>query len=48
MGKKYAIKVYQKSKLNDPDKKLNLDREISVLKELNHQNILRFQEIIET
>ena len=33
---KVAIKTYDKIKLLDPQKKKNLDREISILKKLKH------------
>lgn len=45
---KFAIKTYEKVKLNDPMKKKATQREIVVLKKLNHPNIIKLYELIET
>lgn len=47
-NKKVAIKIYDKNKLKDPLKKLCLQREISILKGLNNENIVQLFEVIET
>jgi len=44
--KKVAIKTYDKIKLLDPQKKKNLDREISILQRLNHENIVKLYKTI--
>lgn len=46
--KEFAIKIYEKSKLQDPMKKLAVQREIQALKRINHPNIVRFVDMIET
>jgi MAP/microtubule affinity-regulating kinase len=43
-----AIKIYEKYKLVDAQVKHNLIREIKVLSRLNHPNILRLYESIDT
>jgi len=45
---KFAIKTYDKIKLLDPQKKKNLQREISVLSSLKHNNIMKLFKTIET
>ncbi len=47
-GQKYAIKVYEKSKLSDPAKKSTVKREIQILKKLNNPNTIKLYEVIET
>lgn len=44
---KYAIKIYEKSKLNDSQKMNNVKREISLLKRLEHPNIIKLFYAIE-
>lgn len=44
---KYAIKIYDKTKLNDTQKMNNIKREISILKRINHQNIIKLIYAIE-
>ena len=46
--KKYAIKIYQKSKLNDSMKRKAVQREILALKKIDHPNIIRMHDLIET
>ena len=46
--KKYAIKIYQKSKLNDSMKRKAVQREIIALKRIDHPNIIRMYDLIET
>jgi serine/threonine protein kinase len=43
-----AVKVYEKSKLSDPQKKNNVLNEIKILGSLVHPNIIKFKEAIET
>ncbi len=45
---KYAIKTYEKFKLNDVHKRKNTEREISILKLMNHKYIVKLIEIIDT
>ena len=47
-GQLVAIKIYEKYKLIDVQVKHNLVREIKVLSKLNHPNILRLYESIDT
>ncbi|CAD8177711.1 unnamed protein product [Paramecium octaurelia] len=44
---KYAIKIYEKIKLNDSQKMNNVKREISILKRIEHQNIIKLYWAIE-
>ena len=46
--KKYAIKIYQKAKLNDSMKRKAVQREIMALKKIDHPNIIRMHDLIET
>lgn len=46
--KKYAIKIYQKAKLNDSMKRKAVQREIMALKRIDHPNIIRMHDLIET
>ena len=46
--KKYAIKIYQKSKLNDSMKRKAVQREIMALKKIDHPNIIKMYDLIET
>ena len=46
--KKYATKVIEKSKYNSPKKMKYLTNEITILKDINHPNIVKFVEIHET
>jgi MAP/microtubule affinity-regulating kinase len=47
-GVTYAAKMYDKIKLIDKQKKRNTIREIHVLEELNHCNIMHLYHVIET
>ena len=47
-SKKVAIKIYDKVKLNDVHKRNAVKREIEVLKKLDHPNVVKLHEIIET
>ena len=46
--RKVAVKIYEKFKLYDPQKKKNLQREISILQKLNHPHIIRLFTTLET
>ena len=45
---KFAMKIYERSKLNDNTKKKCVYREIEVLKRLNHNNIAKLVDVINT
>lgn len=45
---KYAIKIYEKYKLMDPAKKAAVKREIQILKQVDHKNIVKMYEVIDT
>ena len=45
---KYAMKIYEKSKLNDGSKKKCVYREIEILKRINHNNIAKLYDVITT
>ena len=45
-NEKYAMKIYEKSKLNDSLKKKCVYKEIEILKRVKHKNIVRLIEII--
>lgn len=47
-GSKVAIKTYEKQRLLDPRKMKNVRREISILKDTNHENIIKLHSTIET
>jgi serine/threonine protein kinase len=46
-GLKLAIKIYEKYKLLDSVRKAAVKREIDVLKQLAHKNVLKLYEVIE-
>lgn len=46
-GIKYAVKIYEKYKLMDPAKKTAVKREIQILKQIDHKNIVRMFEVID-
>jgi serine/threonine protein kinase len=43
-----AIKIYDKIKLNDQQRKNSVKREIEILKKVDHENIVRLYEVIDT
>ena len=43
-----AIKIYDKFRLIDPQRRQNLKREIDILNKLEHQNIIRLHATIDT
>ena len=45
---RYAVKIYEKSKLNDGSKKKCVYREIEILKKINHKNIAKLYDVITT
>ena len=45
---KYAVKIYSKLSLFDPQKKTSVKNEIENLKLLSHTNIVKFHEVIES
>ena len=44
---KYAIKIYTKESLLDPQKRNTVKNEINILKQLNHINIMKLYEVID-
>ena len=45
---RFAVKIYEKSKLNDNSKKKCVYREIEILKRINHNNIAKLYDVINT
>jgi serine/threonine protein kinase len=45
---RFAVKIYEKFRLMDSLKKTAVSREIAVMKKLNHPNIVKMHEVIET
>ena len=46
--KKFAIKIYEKTKLNDQMKKKAVQREIIALRKIDHPNCIKMHDLIET
>jgi len=46
--KKYAIKIYSKNNLYEIEKRNSVKNEISTLKQLDHENIMKLYEVIDT
>ena len=46
--KKYAIKIYSKTTLDDEEKNNSIKNEIYLLNQLNHENIMKLYDIINT
>ncbi|OMJ70598.1 hypothetical protein SteCoe_31369 [Stentor coeruleus] len=47
-NRKVAIKIYEKAKFQDSSRLRNAQREIQILKKLNHSNVLKMYEAIDT
>ena len=45
---KYAIKIYTKESLLDPQKRNTVNNEINILRQLNHNNIMKLYEVIDS
>lgn len=45
---KVALKVYEKSKIKDFQKKKSVRREVKILQLLNHPNIVKIYDVVET
>lgn len=43
-----AIKVYEKFNLMEPQRKKSVAREINILRKLQHRNIMRLYDVIDT
>ncbi len=43
-----AMKIYEKRKLNDPEKRRSVSREITLMKKLDHPNIVKLYDTIDT
>ncbi len=48
LSKKVAIKVYEKAKLREPQRKKSVRREIRILQMLDHPNIVKILDVVET
>ena len=44
-NEKVAIKILEKDKILEPEDLERLNREITILKKLNHQNIIKIYEV---
>lgn len=47
-SQRVAIKVYDKIKLHDPMKKKNVQREVEILSQLDHPNVIKLVKTIDT
>ena len=47
-SEKIAIKIYEKKKIDEPNKVKNLEREINLLSELDHPTIAKLIEAVQT
>lgn len=47
-GISYAVKIYDKHKMLDKERKSAMNREIIILKQLDHPNIVKLHEVIDT
>jgi hypothetical protein len=47
-NRKVAVKIYEKSKLLDPQRNSSVKREIQILKKIDHVNIVKLHEVIDT
>jgi serine/threonine protein kinase len=47
-GEKIALKIYEKKRIDEPNKIKNLEREINILAELDHHTIAKLLEVIQT
>lgn len=47
-GRRVAMKVYEKSRLSNPQRKANVKKEISILKRLKHPHVVGLCEVVNT
>ena len=47
-GKKVALKIYDKERMKDLQRKKSIRRELKLMERLNHPNICKLYEAIET
>jgi len=47
-GKKVAVKIYEKYRIADPQRKTSVNREIKLLQRLQHDNIVKLYDTIDT
>ena len=45
---KVALKIYQKEKIKDLQRKKSIRRELQIMKRINHPNIVKLYDVIET
>lgn len=48
LNKKVAIKIYEKRKICEPQRRRSVRREIKILQRINHGNILKVYDALET
>ena len=48
LNKPVAIKVYEKTKLQEPQRKKSVRREIRILQMLDHPNVVKILDVVET
>ena len=48
LKKKFAVKIYEKHRLADPMKRKAVQREITVMKRLNHPGVVGLHDLIDT
>ena len=47
-NKKVALKIYKKNKLEEPNRRKSVKREIKLMEKMRHQHIVELYEIIDT
>lgn len=47
-SERVAIKMYDKARLYDPVRQKNVYKEIEILKDCNHPNIIKLKKVVQT